>query len=92
MLNQYNLHAYAGAAELIRHFHNIGMPLAICTGSTKHIYEAKVSKHKDLFSSFSHVVCADDKEVKIGKPAPDMYLAAARRFRNRPKSSRNVSK
>ena len=79
-----------GAAELVRHFHKIGMPLAICTGSSQHTYEAKVSKRKELFSCFSHVVCADDKEVKNGKPAPDIYLVTSKRFSNHPESCSNV--
>lgn len=80
-----------GAESLIRHFQSCGIPLAICTGSSAHTYDRKISKLRDLFSGFSHAVCSDDPEVKNGKPSPDIYLVAAKRFTNHPESPANVS-
>lgn len=58
-----------------------------------------MSKHQELFSLFHHkVMGTTDPDVKIGKPAPDIFLVAARRFPNPPKPSdvrwpnRNCSK
>ena len=38
----------------------------------------------------SHIVCSDDPLVEKGKPAPDIYLAAAKRFPSPPQSPTNV--
>lgn len=40
-----------------------------------------MSKHQELFSLFHHkVMGTTDPDVKVGKPAPDIFLVAARRF------------
>ena len=80
-----------GAETLIRHFQSCGIPLAICTGSSAHTYDRKISKRRDLFSGFSHSVCSDDPEVINGKPSPDIYQVTAKRFDNHPDSTANVS-
>ena len=33
-----------------------------------------------MFGRMSHIICGDDPEVLNGKPAPDIYLIAARRL------------
>ncbi|XP_065888838.1 uncharacterized protein [Dysidea avara] len=79
-----------GATELIQHLHKVGIPMAVATSSQRREYDLKVTKHQELFKLMSHVVCSDDPLVKNGKPAPDIYLAAAQRFTNPPKSPSNV--
>ena len=77
----------SGATELIQHLHKVGIPMAVATSSQRREYDLKVTKHQELFNLMSHVVCSDDPLVKKGKPAPDIYLAAAQRFTNPPSPS-----
>lgn len=47
--------------------------------------ELKIANYPDLFRLFSHkVMGANDPEVKEGKPAPDIFLIAASRFKDKP--------
>ena len=80
-----------GVVALVRHLHSHGIPIAVATSSSSKSYNVKMSKKSDFFSLFSHFVCSDDKEMKHGKPAPDIYLIAASRFSNPPQSNANVS-
>lgn len=48
--------------------------------SHKRHFALKTQNHSEIFSMMHHVVMGDDPEVKKGKPAPDVFLAAARRF------------
>ncbi|KAJ1697988.1 hypothetical protein LUZ63_006500 [Rhynchospora breviuscula] len=43
-------------------------------------FSLKTQNHGKLFSLMHHVVKGDDPEVKQGKPSPDVFLAALRRF------------
>ena len=76
----------------MRHLHSHGVPIAVATSSSSNSYGLKISKKMELFSLFAHSVCSDDKEMKHGKPAPDIYLIAASRFNSPPQSNANVSK
>ncbi|KAJ4828139.1 DL-glycerol-3-phosphatase [Turnera subulata] len=73
-----------GASRLIKHLHAKGIPMALATGSHKRHFGLKTTKHGELFSLMHHLVLGDDPEVKQGKPAPDVFLAAARRFEGGP--------
>lgn len=74
-----------GAEKLVQHLHKRNIPICIATGSNKASYEMKTCKHTELFSLFHHAVfSSDDKDVKHGKPAPDCFLVAARRFPDNP--------
>ncbi|XP_042476490.1 (DL)-glycerol-3-phosphatase 2-like [Macadamia integrifolia] len=69
-----------GAARLIRHLHKNGIPMCVGTGSHGRHFALKTQSHGQIFSMMDHVVLGDDPEVKQGKPSPDIFLAASKRF------------
>ncbi|NKB61718.1 MAG: HAD-IA family hydrolase [Gammaproteobacteria bacterium] len=75
-----NTDALPGAERLIRHLHHHNIPIAVATSSNRDLYEIKSSGHQSWFSLFNTVVAGDDPEVKEGKPAPDIFNAAAQRI------------
>lgn len=76
-----------GAERLLRHLHAHNIPIALATSSSKEMAELKMSSHAELFNLFHHrVYGSTDPDVITGKPAPDIFLVAGKRFPNRPKS------
>ncbi|XP_043708215.1 (DL)-glycerol-3-phosphatase 2-like [Telopea speciosissima] len=73
-----------GATRLIRHLHENGIPMCVATGSHARHFSLKTQRHGDVFSMMHHVVLGDDPEVKQGKPFPDIFLAASKRFEGGP--------
>ncbi|KAI0745927.1 HAD-like protein [Earliella scabrosa] len=72
-----------GALRLVRHLRAHGVPIALATGSQRRNFELKSSHLGALFDCFEgKVVCADDGLFPPGrgKPHPDIFLVAARRF------------
>jgi pseudouridine-5'-monophosphatase len=67
-----------GAAELIGALAARGIRQAIATASIHSGFDIKSSGHRDIVALMDHVVCADD--VQHGKPEPDLFLAALRRW------------
>lgn len=77
-----------GAERLIKHLHANNVPIALATSSGKESAEIKMSNHPELFSLFNHkVMGSTDAEVLHGKPAPDIFLVAAKRFPDQPDPS-----
>ncbi|MFL2738908.1 MAG: HAD family hydrolase [Deltaproteobacteria bacterium] len=72
--------ALPGAKALTKHFNQRGIPQAIATSSSSPIFEAKYEKHKKWFSQFEQIIRGDDPQLKEGKPAPDIFLLAAKRI------------
>lgn len=68
-----------GAPELVAEYARRGIPIAIATSSPRALFEHKVARHAFL-APVTTVVCSDDPEVKAQKPAPDIFLVAARRL------------
>lgn len=73
-----------GAVHLTRHLKQSGIPQAVATSSDRRYFNLKTSRHKEWFSLFDFVVSGDDKGIDEGKPAPDIFLLAARRLGARP--------
>ena len=70
-----------GAERIIRHFYDNNVPFCLATSSSKASVDVKTSKHPELFKLFHHKVCgSSDPDVKAGKPAPDIFLVASKRF------------
>lgn len=67
-----------GARELTAHLARHGIPQAVATSSTRVSLSHKLASHAEWFEVFQTVVIAED--VKHGKPAPDIFLEAARRL------------
>lgn len=70
-----------GAEKLVKHLYAKGIPIAIATGSDKESYDIKICRHQEFMSLFHHIVLSGTHpEVKNGKPAPDVFLVAAKEF------------
>lgn len=78
--------AMPGAEALVRHLAANGIPIAVGTSSSIHYFKAKTTLHRAWFELFETVVTADDPEVGAAKPAPDIFLVAARRLGVDPKT------
>ncbi len=73
-----------GAVRLTRHLHEIGIPQAVATSSDSYYFQLKITKHEEWFRIFQCVVMGNDPEIKNGKPAPDIFLLAAKRMQADP--------
>lgn len=72
--------AKPGARALVEHLHRQGIVQAVATSSTRFFFDLKTQRHRDWFGLFDCVVTGDDPHVRRGKPAPDIFLTAARRL------------
>lgn len=79
------IEACTGANELVEALSKTGLPIAIATSSRYAGVEKKRKRHDRIFRHMSAIVAGDDPAVKNGKPAPDIYLEAARRLNVDPK-------
>ena len=65
-------------------FQHDNIALAIATSSRSAGVQKKRIKHEEMFKNFDHIVTGDDENVRNGKPAPDIFLEAARRLNVHP--------
>ena len=67
-----------GSTELIKKFHELGVPMAVATSGMRDGFTKKISKKRDIFDLFDVTVCGD--EVTTAKPDPTIYLTAAKKL------------
>jgi len=72
--------ACPGAHELVKQLAKSNVPMAIATSSRKAAVDIKRQKHEHMFQHMKEIVTGDDPNVKNGKPAPDIFIEAARRL------------
>ncbi|EDV57341.1 probable pseudouridine-5'-phosphatase [Drosophila erecta] len=78
-----------GVERLLHHLEECHIPMAIGSGSCRDSFRIKTRRHSRLFDVFHHVVLSgSDEEVKMGKPAPDIFLTTASRFEDSPEPSK----
>ncbi len=73
-----NAPAIAGAEKFSRALDSRGLAQGIATSSERVQFELKSSSHPEWFSIFLAAVTGDDPRVGTGKPAPDIFLVAAK--------------
>jgi len=78
--------AIAGAEAFTRELRERGIPIAVATSTDARLFAVKTGLHRDWFSIFDTIVCGDDPRVQKGKPAPDIFLAAAQDLGTPPES------
>ena len=76
----------AGAPELIKALSEKNIPIAVATSSNQHHFELKTRNHQDWFKYFDTVVTSNHPDVKLAKPAPDIFLTAAKVLSQEPKN------
>lgn len=70
--------ALPGAEKLVRHLHQHGIPMAVATSSERELFDLKITQHTAWFDLFKGVVSGDELGVGQGKPAPDIFVIAAK--------------
>ncbi len=69
-----------GVVNLVQKMKLLKIPIAVATSSFKGAFELKIQNNKELFDLFDVIVLGDDPDVKKGKPAPDIFIEAAKRL------------
>lgn len=69
-----------GAYEILQKLSSMNLPLALATSSHLNVMKIKTQLHEELFQVFSVIITGDHSAVKHGKPAPDIFLEAARQL------------
>ncbi|GLB37410.1 putative haloacid dehalogenase-like hydrolase [Lyophyllum shimeji] len=74
-----------GVRKLVLHLKAHNIPIAVATGSRRRNFELKTGHLGEVFDCFEgKVVCGDDTQFEMnGKPAPDIFLVAAREMLGR---------
>ena len=73
-----------GAVRLTSRFSELGVPQAVATSAERRHFELKTLRHRQWYDLFNCIVTGDDPEIGQGKPAPDIFLLAARRMQADP--------
>ncbi|KAL9711509.1 hypothetical protein Ac2012v2_004579 [Leucoagaricus gongylophorus] len=74
-----------GVHKLVQHLKTHCIPIAVATGSRRRNYELKTAHLQATFGCFEgKVICGDDTHHNIkGKPAPDIFIVAAKELLSR---------
>lgn len=72
--------AMPGALQLTAHLRAAGIPQAVATSSSQILFDSKTASHQNWFKIFDFVINGDDPELGLAKPAPDIFLLAAKRL------------
>ena len=67
-----------GAPELIQALSTRNVSIAVATSSNEHHFKLKTSNHQEWFKYFDTIVTSNHPAVKKAKPAPDIFLTAAK--------------
>jgi len=70
--------AMPGARQLTAALAARGFGQALATSSARRLFELKTARHREWFRVFSVVILGDDPRLTRSKPAPDIFLLAAR--------------
>ncbi|MEO1802124.1 MAG: HAD-IA family hydrolase [Cyanobacteria bacterium J06629_2] len=73
-----------GTVELIQHLASHNIPQAIASSSSQHHFAMKTANHQQWLKLLKQKTLGDDPEIAQGKPAPDIFLLAAKRFNANP--------
>ena len=73
-----------GTVELIKHFAHHSIPQAIASSSSRRHFEMKTANHQQWLELLSSTTLGDDPAINRGKPAPDIFLLAAKRLNAQP--------
>ena len=69
-----------GAVNLTKHLHYHSIPQAVASSSSRLPFRLKTTHHQKWFELFDCIVLGDDPDVAHSKPAPDIFLVAAKRL------------
>jgi pseudouridine-5'-monophosphatase len=73
-----------GVRKLVLHLKKHNIPISIATGSRRRNFEMKTQHLQDVFGCFGNkIICGDDSHKIKGKPAPDIFLVAAKELLGR---------
>lgn len=75
-----------GTVELIRHLAKYDIPQAIASSSSQHHFQLKTANHQQWLGVLQTITLGDDPEIEQGKPAPDIFLLAAKRLNAAPEN------
>ncbi|KAL3928387.1 MAG: hypothetical protein SGARI_005049, partial [Bacillariaceae sp.] len=74
--HMHTVEACKGADALVKSLSSQEIPMAIATSSHSKSVKLKRQRHDDMFQQMKAIVAVDD--IVNGKPAPDIYLEAAK--------------